>query len=68
MFLAERRALVVMEAKAFSFVAARFTRGPTPACAASRHLEAQRHQKSPGLRPGNEGGCGVDRSFPRLRV
>lgn len=51
---------------ACSAVASRNTGGATPASSASFQREAQRHQRSPGVRPGNEyWGAGVMRSLPR---
>jgi hypothetical protein len=47
-------------------VASRTTGGATPDWSASRQRSTQRHQRSPGLRPGKpHSGLGVDRSLPR---
>ena len=47
-------------------VAFRKTLGARPASWASSHRAAQRHQRSPSLRPGKPySGCGVERSLPR---
>ncbi len=52
-----------------SSVASRHTGGATPFCMASFHRVAQRHQKSPGRRPGKPNwGAGDDKSLPRDRV
>lgn len=52
--------------RAASLVALRMTGGATPAWAASSQRAAQRHQRSPGWRPGNPySGSGVERSLPR---
>src|SRR5499427_7544737 len=49
-----------------SCVARKTTRGALPASSASCQRGAQRHQRSPGLRPGKPNcGIGVERSLPR---
>src|SRR6516165_6254052 len=54
------------KASAPSWVARSTTRGAWPASNASCQRGAQRHQRSPGLRPGNpNSGIGVERSLPR---
>src|ERR1700733_12727446 len=52
--------------KAPSCVARKTTRGARPACSASCHRGAHRHQRSSGLRPGKpNSGTGVERSLPQ---
>src|SRR5271168_2658965 len=52
--------------KAPSCVARKTTRGARPACSASCHRGAHRHQRSPGFSPGKpNSGTGVDRSLPQ---
>src|ERR1700674_323587 len=52
--------------KAPSCVARKTTRGARPACSASCHRGAHRHQRSPGLSPGKpNSGTGVERSLPQ---
>src|SRR6202790_387555 len=52
--------------KAPSWVARKTTRGARPACSASCHRGAHRHQRSPGFNPGKpKSGTGVERSLPQ---
>src|SRR5258708_23974807 len=52
--------------KAPSCVARKTTRGARPACSASCHRGAHRHQRSPGLSPRKpNSGTGVERSLPQ---
>src|SRR3984957_6076404 len=52
--------------KAPSCVARKTTRGARPACSASCHRGAHRHQRSSGLSPGKpNSGTGVERSLPQ---
>src|ERR1700688_742305 len=49
-----------------SLVARKTTRGARPACSASCHRGAHRHQRSPGFSPGKpNSGTGVERSLPQ---
>ena len=52
--------------KATSCVARNTSRGARPACSASCHRGAHRHQRSPGFSPGKpNSGTGVERSLPQ---
>src|SRR5271155_285812 len=52
--------------KAPACVARNTTRGARPACSASCHRGAHKHQRSPGFSPGKpNSGTGVERSLPQ---
>src|SRR3984885_10676002 len=52
--------------KAPACVARKTTRGARPACSASCHRGAHKHQRSPGLSPGKPNSAtGVERSLPQ---
>jgi len=54
--------------RAFLWEASRATKGALPAYIACLQRREQRHQRSPGLRPGKPQGLGVERSLPMLFV
>src|SRR5690242_7671351 len=60
---------ISISSRARSCVAARRTGGAQPDSCASSQRAAHTHQRSPGRRPGKpSSGCGVERSFPALRL